>query len=434
MTTHHERKQKPSSKIGICHYHLCRKRTEVYMCKYCGEYFCKEHLHPKPPGMPRFRSTTPEDLVFMEEWHKPGGHPCTPYFDVWKAEQEKKKRKWDETLDKLLKSPLITKPKRPHIPKVELKEPSHELPKTHATKQTRRVSAFSKMKEWLNYRKYPHSYLRVGDLAKNLLCLIILTVAAFAIYVNIDFLNEIVIVFLKLGSLLLLILCLLSLRYIYKIAINLIGGFRGLKNSHKVITLLSLALILVLTVYGYHQSYKINKSIINLDYSYLNPILIKYEVNTSQLEKRIHELVNKEREKYNISSLEWDEKLASIARKHSQDMALNNYFSHINLKGEDPTARALKEGYSCYKDYGAYYTEGIAENIFLNNICSSITYISLIPIYDYNNLEEIAQSTVEGWMESLGHRSNILNINFDREGIGVAISSDGKVYITQDFC
>jgi uncharacterized protein YkwD len=49
-------------------------------------------------------------------------------------------------------------------------------------------------------------------------------------------------------------------------------------------------------------------------------------------------------------------------------------------------------------------------------------------------MEEIASQVVNGWMNSPGHRENILNARYDREGIGIAVSSDGKVYVTQNFC
>jgi uncharacterized protein YkwD len=115
-------------------------------------------------------------------------------------------------------------------------------------------------------------------------------------------------------------------------------------------------------------------------------------------------------------------------------MARNNYFEHDNLGGLGPTERGAQAGYSCYKNYGSYYTTGIAENIYQNNLYDSITYYNGIPSYDWNTQEEIAQSTVSGWMKSPGHKRNILDSTYDREGIGVAVASDDKVYITQDFC
>ncbi len=91
-----------SYKIGICSYHLCRKKTRVYKCKYCGDYFCEKHIKPKLPGMPRFKSIKPKDMVFMEEWRKDEGHPCIPYAEVWKKEQEEKEKEYSRVLDTLL--------------------------------------------------------------------------------------------------------------------------------------------------------------------------------------------------------------------------------------------------------------------------------------------------------------------------------------------
>lgn len=158
------------------------------------------------------------------------------------------------------------------------------------------------------------------------------------------------------------------------------------------------------------------------------------QVDKRELEKRIHELINEERSQRGLSKLSWDGELAEIARKHSRDMAKNNYFSHTNLEGEGPTERGEEEGYYCRKDFGSYYKEGIGENIFQNWLYDSITYTNGASSYDWSSMEEIAQSTVQGWMNSPGHRKNILEPDYDSEGIGVAISNDGKVYVTQDFC
>lgn len=157
-------------------------------------------------------------------------------------------------------------------------------------------------------------------------------------------------------------------------------------------------------------------------------------IDIPTLELRVHELINQQRRSNGLPSLSYDTSLASIARKHSADMAKNNYFSHYNLQGLDPTGRGSQVGYSCYKNYGSYYTTGIAENIMQNNLYDSVTYYNGIARYAWNTQEEIAQSTVDGWMTSPGHRQNILTSTYNREGIGVAIATDNKVYITEDFC
>jgi uncharacterized protein YkwD len=159
-----------------------------------------------------------------------------------------------------------------------------------------------------------------------------------------------------------------------------------------------------------------------------------YTISTTSLADRIHELVNIHRAAYGLSPLSTDSVLSTIALGHSTDMALNNYFSHTDLAGEDPTSRGNATGYTCRKDYGSYYTYGIAENIFQNNLYTSVTYTNGVYTYEWTSPEEIAQSTVTGWMNSEGHKKNILTTTYDREGIGIAIAADDKVYITEDFC
>jgi uncharacterized protein YkwD len=159
-----------------------------------------------------------------------------------------------------------------------------------------------------------------------------------------------------------------------------------------------------------------------------------YLLSLSLLEIRVHELINKQRTENGLGALQFDPALADIARNHSEDMAAQDYFAHVNPAGQDPTARGIAAGYSCRKNYGSYYTYGLAENLFQNNLYSSATYYSnRTTVYSWTSPEEIAQSSVAGWMNSSGHRENILTPSYGREGIGVAIVSE-KVYITEDFC
>lgn len=103
MTARYHKRKSKKPNIGVCHYHLCRKRTKIYRCKYCGEFFCKEHLRARPPGLPNFK-TSHKDRLFMEEWHKPGGHPCVPYLEHWEAENQRKEEEYRRALDRLIKS------------------------------------------------------------------------------------------------------------------------------------------------------------------------------------------------------------------------------------------------------------------------------------------------------------------------------------------
>ena len=149
------------------------------------------------------------------------------------------------------------------------------------------------------------------------------------------------------------------------------------------------------------------------------------------LEQRIHELVNQRRQ----SPLDFDVALASVARSHSADMANSNYFSHTNQRGQSPSDRGAVVGYDCHKDYGSYYTYGLAENIYYAGLYSQYwTRNGIVVRKDYYELEALASRIVDGWMTSTGHRENILDTSYDVEGIGVAVNDDERVYVTQNFC
>lgn len=156
------------------------------------------------------------------------------------------------------------------------------------------------------------------------------------------------------------------------------------------------------------------------------------EVPVADLEHRVHEIINAQRRANNSSELGWDEALSKLARAHSEDMAKRKYFKHITPEGLTPMKRAEAAGYKVCMLMG--------ENIFQNNLYSRVIEErkrkSIEKTYDWNSLEKIAQTTVKGWMDSPDHRKNILDKNYTREGIGVAIDEedDGKVYVTQMFC
>jgi uncharacterized protein YkwD len=157
-------------------------------------------------------------------------------------------------------------------------------------------------------------------------------------------------------------------------------------------------------------------------------------IRIPDLEKRTHTLINNERTNRKLPALQYDDKLAKIARGHSEDMARRNFFNHINPDGKDPTARGVAAGYVCRKISGNLITEGIAENIFQGNLYSRIRVRGNVKSYDWNSPEKIATEGVTGWMNSTGHRRNILEKNYQKTGIGIAIAKDDKVYVTQVFC
>jgi uncharacterized protein YkwD len=159
----------------------------------------------------------------------------------------------------------------------------------------------------------------------------------------------------------------------------------------------------------------------------------KPAISGPDLEKRIHAVINRERTAHGLSPLARDEALSRIARGHSKDMAGRSFFSHDSPEGRDFLFRYRQQGYTCALRIGDTIHTG-AENIALNNLYRSITTINGVAYHDWNTAEQIALSTVRGWMNSPGHRKNILTPHWLNQGIGVFISADGKVYITQNFC
>jgi uncharacterized protein YkwD len=158
-------------------------------------------------------------------------------------------------------------------------------------------------------------------------------------------------------------------------------------------------------------------------------------INATSLEARVHTLVNKARQENGRTALGTDLRLTAIARAHSTDMAANGYFGHVNLQEMDPTARGTAAGYTCHKDYETYYTYGIAENIFATYRYNSVLFSGSRAVdYDWKAGEAIANETVAAWMNSPDHRENLLDPGMVQEGIGVAISKDDLVFVTEDFC
>lgn len=116
-------------------------------------------------------------------------------------------------------------------------------------------------------------------------------------------------------------------------------------------------------------------------------------------ELQIFDLANAVRVQRGLPALKWDEKAAAVARSHSRDMLEHNFFAHVSPTAGD-LANRMQKAKIKYRI--------IAENIA------------------YNYVDAIAAH--EGWMNSMGHRTNVLNKDLKNLGAGVV----GKYY-TQDF-
>ena len=116
-------------------------------------------------------------------------------------------------------------------------------------------------------------------------------------------------------------------------------------------------------------------------------------------------LTNAARADEGVPPLTCDAELAAVARAHSADMCARDYFDHNNPEGESPGDRVSNAGLS---------HRGIGENIAAGNATASETH--------------------QQWMNSSGHRGNILNPDYTLIGIGHAECPNGfRHYWTQVF-
>jgi uncharacterized protein YkwD len=163
-------------------------------------------------------------------------------------------------------------------------------------------------------------------------------------------------------------------------------------------------------------------------------VRVQPQIDPFNLELRIHELINAERTSRKLSALKIEDRLSKVARTHSRDMSNRSFFDHINPDGKGPSDRGRALGYQCRKYLGEVIYEGLAENIFQNNLYNRVIFNGTKTTYEWNTTEEIARSTVKGWMASPGHRQNILTPRYQRQGLGIFITPSDQVLITQLFC
>lgn len=156
-------------------------------------------------------------------------------------------------------------------------------------------------------------------------------------------------------------------------------------------------------------------------------------ISAADLAQRIHAQINVQRARHGLQALFWNARLAKIAERHSHDMAERRYFSHDTPEGRSFGDRYRQAGFSCQVRIG-HEIYGGAENIALGRLYNSVEIRNGVAYYNWNSAQQIARDTVDGWMHSPGHRRNILTPYWRREGIGIEVRPDNKIYITQNFC
>lgn len=134
-----------------------------------------------------------------------------------------------------------------------------------------------------------------------------------------------------------------------------------------------------------------------------------------QSEMLMWQLINRDRldvtcqdeTKGHARPLQWDTRLAAVAREHSEEMARNHFFAHTGIDGSEPSMRVSRAGIqwrATGENIAKVDTVADAEAAFMNE-----------PKFQPN------------------HRGNILNTDYTHVGVGVARGANGMLYITQEF-
>ena len=133
-------------------------------------------------------------------------------------------------------------------------------------------------------------------------------------------------------------------------------------------------------------------------------------LTTREFELKIWELTNRERQAHGLLPLMYYSPLSDLARRQSENMHRHRFFEHKDQQGL--TVGGRQEKY--------------LPRLLLTSIGENLAYLS--------NNKKIFSPTeiIKGWMESPGHRENILNPEFTHLGVGV-LSTGNKLWATQVF-
>jgi len=134
-------------------------------------------------------------------------------------------------------------------------------------------------------------------------------------------------------------------------------------------------------------------------------------LDISRIELEVFRLVNWARAERGLDPYRYDDVLADLARRHSANMRDFRFFAHTDHESFTPDQRRLK-----------YYPELLVIR-FAENIATGFGTTE----------SEIAANLVESWMNSPGHRANILSPDYTHIGVGIVHAAATKYFGTQNF-
>ncbi len=155
----------------------------------------------------------------------------------------------------------------------------------------------------------------------------------------------------------------------------------------------------------------------------------------SRVAKFVHVAVNERRQEHELDTLNFDSRLAAIADDHAAVMARELDIFHTQPDGDTREDRYEQAGYDCRIEINdnEYVTggENVAQTWYRTNVVTNDGTAF------YDTPRELANGIVSQWMNSSGHRENILRSYWNNQGIGIEFVWEGDdlaVYVVQDFC
>ncbi|MEZ3118140.1 CAP domain-containing protein [Halobaculum sp. MBLA0147] len=179
-------------------------------------------------------------------------------------------------------------------------------------------------------------------------------------------------------------------------------------------------------------------------------------MDRTRLERRVHAAVNETRERHGRRGVAYDPDLRPVARYHSRRMVAKGELFHEAPDGEDLSERLdmfdydlIAKGtgqrfcHDCSSDLRRFAapaycpacgTATLDSTLESTRAGENLAVKRYVPRPVGTDEETAATAVVDGWLESPGHRDNLLEPSFEREAIGVVVTDERQrvcVYVTQ---
>jgi uncharacterized protein YkwD len=166
------------------------------------------------------------------------------------------------------------------------------------------------------------------------------------------------------------------------------------------------------------------------------PLEDQPSVQADEVAQATHVAVNAARADAKLLPLAFDRELAEIATRHARDMAERRYFDHASPEGETLTERMVRGRYRCEIVLPSGRMLTGAENLAMIPWAPAVIALKNggRRAAETRDARGVAQEAVRGWLDSPGHRANLLHAHLRSEGLGIWVGRNGQVLLVQVFC